>query len=361
MKMKWIQPVVALALVCSLTAAAPSAYAAGAEKIENSEKTCTLTVSPGGEDYAEDLQTADIVIDLYKVADAVEDPVYDTYSYRAAAPYQTLADTLEDQDVLTNSGWHALAQEAAKLTLDQGQTIPKAAEGQKAGEKIGGLEAGLYLLIARGEGIETYVTSVTEEDGTESLATVGYSQEYVYTFAPELVSLPGKAPDEEGNYSTANPGEWLYQMAVTLKPEQSVRFGSLEIRKSLPVYDASSGAPTFIFTVESTETDAEGKPVYSCQRSLEFEASGEQVIFLEDIPVGLEVTVTEIYSGASYSLRSGIEASQRAVIRADEVAAVLFINEYNASSTGGHGITNYFTYDGEAGKWRLRNSAGQEW
>ena len=76
-------------------------------------------------DGYEDIANADIVIDLYKVADAIEDPVYDTYSYETIGAFQTLKDKLADLSTITNQDYQAIAQEAAKLVQEQKPERPQ--------------------------------------------------------------------------------------------------------------------------------------------------------------------------------------------------------------------------------------------
>ena len=67
----------------------------------------------------------------------------------------------------------------------------------------------------------------TDETGASAgTATIANSHTYKYTFAPELVSLPTKEANETGVISTGNPGDWIYDAHVTLKPSQDVRLKS---------------------------------------------------------------------------------------------------------------------------------------
>ena len=71
-----------------------------------------------------------------------------------------------------------------------------------------------------------------------------------------------------------------------------------------------------------------------------------------DIPAGAEVIVTEIYSGASYTLTS--EESKTVTILADgeegAPVAVDFSNTYDERLNGGNGVVNHFSY--EDGEWK---------
>lgn len=309
---------------------------------------CSLTVHPGD---IPDLENAEVVIDLYKVADAVEEEGYDTYGYSATAAFSLLAEDLTDTASLTTERYQMLADQAAKLVLDSGMSIQKTVDGAATDQAMTGLDCGLYLVIARGANIPRYV--VDTEDG--KLATIAYSGEYTYTFLPELISFPGTASvltgevGEEGNRQEINTGdgEWVYDITATLKPSQSERFGSLEIVKNLLSYEISDPA-SFVFQVEAYEDETKEYPVYSNVVSISFTSAGQKRVLLEDvIPVGSYVEITEVYSGAVYHLVT--EEMQTAVIEAEEIASVKFTNDYEEINRGGGAVTNHFEYESETG------------
>ena len=62
MKIKWKGPLLAFALALALTGAAPALD--GAAQAVDVDKTCTLTVHPGGGESAAELEQAGVVIDL---------------------------------------------------------------------------------------------------------------------------------------------------------------------------------------------------------------------------------------------------------------------------------------------------------
>lgn len=308
------------------------------------ERNCSLTVRPGS---MEDVEHANVVIDLYRVADPVPVAGYDTYTYHAASPYGEFEERLNGMPSMTNEDYRALAEDAAKLTLKNDMTVAKTVDGARAGGQMEGLKSGLYLVIARGAEIEDYVTTTVDEDGKEHIATVAWSEEWVYTFQPELISLPSKEADGAGSVNTANPGEWIYDLTATLKPSQNVRFGSLEIVKTLTVYENREPA-NFVFQVEAYENETKEKTVYSNVVTITFSEAGQRSIRLEKvIPVGAYVEVTEVYSGAAYELTT--EETQSAVISAEEIASVAFTNSYDKSGKGGGAITNHFVYEAENG------------
>lgn len=330
-------------LLAVLTAAALGGqlWAAAADEVLDTGKECSLTVKPcddtaANKDMAEDLATVDIVLDLYKVADWKVEQT--KYSFVAIEPFK-----LDITREMTGGGWTETAQ-AATGTAMSADVKPYMAE-VKAGDKVK-LPSGLYLLIAHVRGDTDYMKTVTDKDGNSSIVTRVKTEKHTYTFMPELVSLPSKAP-EDSEINTANPGNWIYDLTVSMKPQRDGLKGQLEIVKTLLAYETSAPA-TFVFRIDWEE---DGKP-RSDVRTLTFTAPGVRSLLVDDLPVGATVTVTEVYSGAVYTIVGSGE--QTAVIEADKTARVEFTNDYdeNDHPNGGGSITNRFTYDKEDG-WVL--------
>ena len=127
---------------------------------------------------------------------------------------------------------------------------------------------------------------------------------YTYTFTPYLVSLP------TNNYYSGNGAsdDWIYDLtkehnsAVGLKTEQHVRYGNLVINKELVDHNATFGdEATFVFQIDIKKPD--GKKETRIEE-LTFNVAGSDSVTIEKIPAGSHVTVTEVYSGASYELAS---------------------------------------------------------
>ncbi len=336
---------------------------------------CAVTAKPGIPEYAEDLALADVVIDLYRVADAVKVDGYDTYTYELRGPYAALRDSILDGDGmrtdLDNQAWQEIEQRAARIALggpdvpagdaedDSAENTPEkpadtpVVSGVPMGEMIRqtddgeNLSCGLYLLVARGQGLENDVIEIEPDDGGASvLATVAQSERYVYTCTPVLVSIPDKEDENgDGVVNTADPSPWIYDRDVYLKLERDYRLGRLEIVKTLESYESKSPA-TFVFRIDASLEDGW---TYSDVVGLDFSAPGQQRYVVENLPVGAKVTVTEIYSGATYELTT--EASVDTVIEAENMVQAAFTNTYSRKNRDGHGVTNGFTYDGEAWQW----------
>ena len=371
MKKRWIYLLAALTLVAGMGLAEPLAGTAAPLAADGEgfvSGGCSLTVYPEDpnkeetDSFGEDLASADVVVDLYQIARAVKVPGHDTYQYELAAGYD-----LDIPAEIEAAQWDALAQAAAAIVLSEGTAaVPAEGSGMPAGSKVTGLDAGLYLLVARGADLTQladYKMELTQKDPateeeTTTIATIACSRDHTYAFLPQLVSIPAKPADANGVINTANPGDWIFDMTVNLKPEQLSRYGSLEIIKTLSEYETMGGvqeSATFVFEVTGT---LEGEVVYSNVESITFTAAGRESVILDRIPAGAEVTVKEVYTGSSYQLT--VPGDRTAVISAEEIVSVEFENEYDGRRTNGHGIKNQFVYDEERGTWNWYSSPAQE-
>lgn len=361
-----------------------SPLAGHAAPVVDLSRDCSLTVyatSSDGE-FAEDLKEARVVVDLYRVADAVETAAPDGYDYRPDPFYEEMfrsygegpEGSLLDEagkvraDQLDSESWRRLAWRAAEEALgvspeeaDSGNGAGETKEagvtpgesantliqkGIPAGGKAEGLAPGLYLLIARGAEWNDpghYVRTAGNEEGEKHLVTAAYSEENGYVFEPVLVSVPTKEANEDGVIRSEAPGPWIYDTDVYLKPEQ-MPYGSLYIIKDLLTYE-DSGEASFVFQVDVT---LDGRLIDSRVVGMIFTSAGRQELLVDKIPAGATVTVTEVYSGASYTQVGA--APEPVTIRASEAAAVTFTNDYDERKKEGHGIINHFSYEyGEDG------------
>lgn len=364
MKKKWIYLLAAAIVACGISVAKP--VVSGATSVDV-EKACSLKIfsedpeKPEEDKYGEDLASAKVVVDLYYIADAIKTPGYDTYAYQLADPYQELkipmAPTAED--------WQALTQQAAEIALDDTKADTPVKSKVAAGSETVSLKAGLYLVIARGADLLSaadYKVEITQENWEDGesitrLATIANSAQYQYTFAPQLVSLPTKTAEEDEAINTANPGEWLYDLTIHLKPEQSARFGALEIVKTLSEYESEAGIERPVTCVFEVTGVLDGEEVYSEVESITFTSAGQERVVLNQIPALAEVTVREVYSGAGYDLL--IPGDRTATIAASEIVSVDFENVYNGQQRGGHGIKNQFVQD-ENGVWHWHSDPAQD-
>jgi len=314
---------------------------------EGANTLSTIATASTDEAFKADIAKANVQVDVYQVATAAKDTGYDTYNYTLVAPFTGLQADMEAALDKDNAGtWEAFADKAAGLI----GSATKAAENVPVGTDIK-LDDGLYLVIAHGEG-------VTDKP-------VAYSEQYAYTFAPSLVSLPTKVQatyDADGYLvgpiaTDASFGEWKTSVTIALKPEQTPTFGSLQIDKIVPTL--VDGKPcTFVFHVVDTATGGE---VYDNYGSVYVTTDGTTSTTLTHIPAGIEVTVTESNDGARYHQTSPDPAPVKII--ADEVAdgnpaKVSFTNEPNGDHTHGYGIENHFEYIDDETMWELTTQTG---
>ncbi len=377
MKKRWIYLLTALTLAVGMCIAEPMAGIAAPLEADDEgfvAGSCSLTVYPedphkeGADSFGEDLAGADVVVDLYQVARAVKTSGQDTYHYELTGEYASLKlPDSPEEGAQPAASWEETAQQAAAIALDAASPCtPVSGSGESAGTKVGNLAPGLYLLVARGRNLTELADYKIEIEQTDSLtqeeskriATIANSQQYTYAFLPQLVSLPTKEADANGVINTANPGDWIFEASVNLKPERLDRYGSLEIVKTLSEYETMGGvqeSATFVFEVTGMLDD---QVVYSNVESITFTAAGQERVVLDRIPAMAQVTVREVYSGSSYQLT--VPGDRTATIAADDIVSVEFENEYDGRRTNGHGIKNQFVYDEEAGAWHWYSSPAQE-
>ena len=309
-----------LAAITVLSAAGLSSVY-GALGVETDRK-CSLTFTLDGTEFDE-LRSLEIPVDVYKVADITEEAVYDTTNYTDFADLG-----LEKvSSTTTAEEWAQMAEKAMETVEDKGIAptadvkVTKPAGATESTGVINNLETGMYLVQA-----ETVQTS-----------------EYTYDFTPYLVSLPNNY------YSKENPDDtWVYDVTTGMKPQQTQRYGDLEIAKDLTEYNASLKDALFVFQVEGTR---HGEKVYSDVVSIKFNQAGEKSVLVKHLPAGTKVTVKEVYAGGSYSNTSG--DTQETVIVAEGVtdnpASVSFTNTYNGKLIPGTGIVNHF--ENKDGEW----------
>lgn len=330
-------------------------------------KVAAMAMEEGGRE-----EMPDVAIDLYKVADAEKEEGYDAYRFVNLDAFAGLECNipLEDTDADDREIWTSLAQQAAARVFEDADALAPVVEGAAPNGNLApagasGLEPGLYLMIVRGNGLEReeYIERAAQETGDEMISTIAYSDSYTFAYSPQLVALPTK-DGEEGGIAVSNPGDWLYELELEPKYAMDERFADLRIDKELTEYLAGSPA-TFVFTVEAMLRD---RLVYSNAVSLTFDGPGVQSELIADkIPVGAVVTVTEVYSGATYQMAAGSAQVQTVTIAnadsesADFANIASFQNTYDGSGRKGAAITNHFEYtdDGAGLIWNWTQNPGR--
>ncbi len=307
-----------------------------ATAIDTSVK-CSLTVSVGSSDYEEDFNEMSIPVSLYKVADV------DSAGRYTSVDLFSQVDLTGISSTTTAEEWQNLAEEANQCLSGAeavGKTVVEKPESG-AGEAQGvfkDLAVGMYLVVPE----------------------ASYNADYTvkYEFTPYLTALPSS----EYAMTGAGSDDWDYNPVIGLKAGGDPQYGKLNITKVLSNYNETLGRTSFVFQIEGK--DETGAVVYSEVVSTTHEGAGSETVTLDKIPAGLDVTVTEVYSGASYTIvgsdsDSAFIWSDPAVeAGAGEEASVTFTNRYDGGNRGGYGVTNHFISDGKEG-WDWDNPTTQ--
>lgn len=218
------------------------------------------------------------------------------------------------------------------------------------------------VTIKKGAGVYLYVPQVVKDD------------RYTYKFTPYIIMVPNSeyitgveedAAVRQGKDTwTMNEGETAYIASFNLKAEAEQRLGDLEINKKLNTFDKSLGTATFVYRVDAKIGE---EVVFSNVYTMNFNGAETHKITVKDIPAISEVTVTEVYSGASYEIDNVANQTKTAIVYPRDMveekedintASVSFINDFNNHlQIGGVSVVNEFTHakDGKL-EWKKYNS-----
>lgn len=305
----------ALALACVLALSGTGALETRAADAVNVDAECTLTVKTGnlsgmaGDTYTDE----QIIVSLYRVA-----AIDESGDYTVVDRFEELQSDLSAIDDKTSAeDWEQMAQDARTQVKNNKITFDKKDSASGGNVVFSGLETGLYLVE------------------TENVVT----DNYVYTFKPFLISLPNNY------YYTTNNDSWVYVTDMELKPEEHVRYGQLEIKKHLTEMNGMPiNSATFVFQVDIVSPKGETDQRIA---SVTVDKSGTESAYVNQIPAGSEVKVTEIYSGAGYESAGSSVWEGKNFPANDEygngpVVAAEFTNQPDGTTTGGDGIENNF-------------------
>ncbi len=171
---------------------------------------------------------------------------------------------------------------------------------------------------------------------------------YNYTFKYSIISVPTSEAitatkvDENGNVVAVGTGNeaWTYNVKVLLKPEATPKYGSLIIKKNLVTYDKSQNTSNFTYKV-TAKNDA-GTIVFSNVYMFDFNAAENKEFEVKDIPAGTTVTVTEEYTGASYTADKA-EVTGLEIKAGEKPPVAEFSNDYDKRlEVGGIAVENHF-------------------
>lgn len=299
----------------------------------------SLTVGVAEQEFVDDITSAGetVVADVYLIATAEPDDMYDTYHYTMIDPFTDLQAALDEAQAGTGD-WTALYNQAAEVAKNVTPTV----EGHPitgTTSSIGLDNNGLYLVLAHGS---------KEPTGSN----IAYGRLYRYEFQASMVAMPTKY-DMNGTMvglirTDDSYHEWHNTAEIFLKASRTGEYGSLIINKT--VEDFSGEPSTFVFHIVEVNGGT-----YEAYASITYPEQESTIV--KHIPAGIEVVVSEVYMGARYQLVSGndLHATIVSDYMADQsedddvqTATVGFTNAPDGDHTsGGHGIENKFTYQSD--------------
>ena len=341
---------------------------------------CSITVTmPANSDESfDELDTIPLVFDVYKVASAIKAEGQNAYNFKwdvsdfkdLEAGYNALQAAAED-DTLTAEDVNLFTQDAAAVVLNGSPTTgPKSTTVENfvsKGMNAITVDPGLYLVTIHSVQ-EDYIEPAPDTD--TPFTTYVDTRTKRFTFAPILVSVPNRGLKEIGSQNIAGNAEWEYSVysdrtsdekdkwdysvEIAVKAGAKDQDGALKIDKVLTRYetlDNRTDRITFVYDVEAWLGD---QRVYTNVASVVVSAAGTaEPAILTGIPVGAEVTVTEVYPGGNYHATS--DNPQRAIIKAvdpedpdfiNQIAHVSFTNDYEEEKWNGSGsVSNHFEAD----------------
>lgn len=319
--------------------------------IDVDKDDCSITISVEDSEYKDEFNELSIPVSLYKAAD-----VNASGEYTAVGAFSEMQEEFNSiGSATTAEDWAMYAKEAEAYCKEAEPVgtvdVRKPEGGAQAAEGVfTGLKPGMYLVAP------------------EKVYDADYTVQYQFT--PYLTALPSS----EYTLSGAGSDEWVYDTRIGLKADSEELLGSLDITKNLVSYNESLGQTSFVFKVEGY--DSYGNLKYSNVASTTHGGTGSETVTLYKIPAGLNVTVTEIYSGASYGIAPGSSLTPPAVKIQSDIAvsgmdgdgnvvieealrrpraSVSFTNEYTGGNRGGYGVTNQFEW--KESDWDWENPA----
>ena len=283
---------------------------------------------PSASNPETDVKNANAQVNVYLVATASKDASYDTYNYTFdVEAFKELGKGF-DQASMTSDSWIKMA-DAAKGIVEKNNVSPNVTA--PLGESITGLRDGIYLVLI--------------PDAQSDINT--------FSFTPALVSLPGKVGADGAPVYNTSAGRWtntnpVVPVPLVAKWSNKQLLGSLRINKTVNGFD---GRPaTFTYHIVDTET---GGAKYENYAAVQYTSDGVQSTTVGGIPAGMNLTVTEVNTGARYQVAG--DATKTATVSGSETVAVDFVNEPNGSGKVGHGIENHFVFSENVndGDWQL--------
>ena len=399
MRMNTQRILAALLSLVLLLALAPAGWADGeeggggnGETVASAPVESTITVDLSANNYGGDIYKAKVMADLYLVVPAVKNEAYNSYdldfdNFNAefSALKEAFQKTIYGEKYGTDEYSYDPNYRPNYVDFMDNTVIPFVLDKEKSFTAVDskgvsdetaqsfqftGVMPGMYILVPHGSDLtekKDYVKSVTVNttDGTtgnKKLVSMAHSTMHEYLFTPQLIFVPTKDAVDD-IIATWNPGDWLPELTVSLKSEQKPRLGDLKLVKTLTQY-AGNKPVVAVFHVEAKyEDEVVFSDVYMFE--LNKDTTTQAVTIEKRIPIGAEITVTEMYSSSytqvgnsatyTYEGKDGTENAETPLIELDKLLTATITNEPGETPPGA-GVINRITYHPDnVGEWNVNH------
>ena len=128
-------------------------------------------------------------------------------------------------------------------------------------------------------------------------------------------------------------------VSITCKATMTEKVGNIYIVKELTSYRASKPV-TFVFKISKIEGTATKELDVV---AITFDGPGHRSLLVENIPIGVDIKVEEIYSGAGYTISDETKIAQTNKIETEGATiSFSFENKFDEDKKKGYGISNTF-------------------
>ena len=375
----------AVLLVTSVTAVTGSADCVA--DLKNCAVSVSLPSVKADDTSFDEIKDAAVVLDFYQVVPAKDLTGYDAYTFEewnsafvSASPgknWEALSEKAE-KNTLTAEDLNGFTQSLAAVVLSGKGKPDVVATAPLSKDKPAQVTVpgGMYLILAHSSKDTAVSSYVEEKDGVYTTKAAAATK--TYHFSPMLVTAPVRkdataldpaeiAAGEEGTsiivpagYSNTaeDSGAWAESVELVAKVGVSEdQEGALKITKNLQTYEHMEGRndkATFIFRIEAEGYRGEVESIVLENGKL----SGS--VTVEHLPVGKEITVTEVTPMGDYDAVGPI--SWKGTITSSEaIPEAVFTNRHNGGYKGGGSVKNTYgtTKAAEGTTWSWNSTPQQ--
>ena len=298
-------------------------------------------------DVKNDIASADVVLDIYRIGSATANDQAETYDLKGATGKLQAALDAGDWTKMAAVGLEEVkagnAVQAYPSSFAPGDTITLGSDASADG---------IFLILPHGK-----------NEAGDSLKA--YGNVFEYTFQPSIVTLPTKDDVDENQHINSAYGNWITEGKAVVKLETKHRFGDLELYKTVERFNGDMVSFVYDVVQVDPQTHEVIEGGYHNFASIHYK-QGDKVAStqLRHIPADITVKVEEVYTGSHDEKSAGNEAQFVYIQGGNTVegnnpnkidGGFVFKNEPDDTPKYGHGIENHFKMNKD-GDWHWNPS-----